>query len=71
MASRGGPALGDLNIGAVAAALGPVGALSVGGVVPVMYAGLHYLKGSRLRGYATSSGSSAVPDGKHEHVTAA
>jgi len=31
IASRGGPALGDLNIGAIAAVLGPVTALSIGG----------------------------------------
>jgi MFS family permease len=67
MASRGGPALGDLNIGAVAAALGPVLALSLGGLVPVAYASLHLLKGKRLRGYV----SGATHDEKRrEQVTA-
>lgn len=38
MASRGGPALGNLNIGWVAGALGPVGALALGGMVPILTA---------------------------------
>jgi MFS family permease len=40
MASRGGPALGDLNIGWIAGSLGPVTALSLGGLVPFAYASL-------------------------------
>jgi MFS family permease len=39
MASRGGPALGDLNMGWLAALLGPIVALTVGGLVPLVYAG--------------------------------
>jgi MFS family permease len=35
MASRGGPAIGDGLVGAVAAVLGPVGALTLGGLVPI------------------------------------
>ncbi|MGP4016000.1 MFS transporter [Saccharopolyspora sp. 5N708] len=38
MASRGGPALGDTVIGAAAGVLGPVGALTAGGLVPVLAA---------------------------------
>lgn len=36
MSSRGGPALGDTTIGAVAGALGPIPALTLGGVVPAV-----------------------------------
>ncbi|MGH7291228.1 MAG: MFS transporter, partial [Myxococcota bacterium] len=38
MSSRGGPALGDTLIGAVAGVLGPVTALTVGGAVAAAYA---------------------------------
>lgn len=51
MASRGGPALGDLNIGWIAALLGPVTALTIGSLVPIAYAGLHAVRGSRVRDY--------------------
>ncbi|MFG1708559.1 hypothetical protein ACFLIM_35700 [Nonomuraea sp. M3C6] len=61
MASRGGPALGDFNIGwvagflgPVAGFLGPVGALSLGGFVSIAYAGLHYLRGSRVSRYSVA-----------------
>lgn len=40
MASRGGPALGDLNIGWIAGYFGPVSALTLGGLVPVVYASM-------------------------------
>ncbi|MCI2421011.1 MFS transporter [Saccharopolyspora sp. K220] len=36
MSSRGGPAIGDTVIGAAAGVLGPVAALTVGGLVPVL-----------------------------------
>lgn len=51
MASRGGPALGDLNIGWIAGMLGIVGALTVGGMVPVVAAGVIALTGGRIRDY--------------------
>ncbi len=51
MASRGGPALGDLNVGWLAGVLGPVGALTVGGLVPVSFAAGHWFAGSRVRAY--------------------
>jgi hypothetical protein len=38
MASRGGPALGDANVGWIASLLGPVSALSVAAVVPIAVA---------------------------------
>jgi MFS family permease len=50
IASRGGPALGDLNVGAVAGALGPVTALSLGGVLPIVAAALAVPRG-RVRSY--------------------
>jgi len=51
IASRGGPALGDLNIGAIAAVLGPVTALSIGGVLPIVAAAGAAVKGARVRDY--------------------
>jgi MFS family permease len=51
MASRGGPALGDVNIGWLAGLLGPVAALSLGGLVPVAYAGLHHVRRGRVGRY--------------------
>jgi hypothetical protein len=55
MASRGGPALGDLNIGWLAAALGPLGALTVGGFVPVVYAGGLLLRRGAVSRYAAAA----------------
>jgi MFS family permease len=52
MASRGGPALGDVNIGWIAGFLGPVTALSLGSVAPILYAGLHYVRHSRVERYS-------------------
>jgi MFS family permease len=49
MASRGGPALGELNIGAVAGALGPVTALTLGGLVPIGASALLAVRNSRVR----------------------
>jgi MFS family permease len=49
MASRGGPALGELNIGAVAGALGPVTALTIGGLVPIGASALLAARNSRVR----------------------
>jgi hypothetical protein len=52
MASRGGPALGDLNIGWIAGLLGPIFALSIGGLVPIAYAGALLTGKGRVRRYA-------------------
>jgi hypothetical protein len=52
MASRGGPALGDVNIGWIAGFVGPVAALSLGSIAPIVYAGLHYVRHSRVKRYA-------------------
>lgn len=51
MASRGGPALGDVNVGWLAGLLGPVSALTVGGLVPVAYATVQWLWGTLVRTY--------------------
>ena len=51
IASRGGPALGDMNIGAIAGALGPVTALTFGGVLPIVAAGVAATRGRRVRAY--------------------
>ena len=52
MASRGGPAIGDGLIGAVAAVTGPVGALTIGGLVPVAAAGVTAVAGRSVRDYS-------------------
>jgi len=70
MASRGGPALGDLNIGWVAGIVGPVAALSLGGIVPILYASALYLRGSRIRSYAVAREPVATPESGHGCVTA-
>lgn len=70
MASRGGPALGDLNIGWVAGLLGPVTALSLGGIVPILYAGLLYLRGGRIRSYSVAREPVTVTNPGHGRVTA-
>jgi hypothetical protein len=55
MASRGGPSLGDTNIGWFAALLGPVTALSVAPLAPIAYAALLYVRSPRIRDYTPSS----------------
>jgi MFS family permease len=59
MASRGGPALGDVNVGAIAGQLGPVLALSLGGIVPVLAAAAVTLRGRRVREYQVPQHTSA------------
>jgi len=59
IASRGGPALGDLNIGGVAGLLGPAAALSLGGIVPIAVASLVAVKGRLVRGYRVPAHESA------------
>jgi MFS family permease len=51
MSSRGGPAMGDMLIGGVAAAVGPVTALTVGGLVTAGYAGSYLLRRNLVRDY--------------------
>ncbi|WP_217369298.1 MFS transporter [Nonomuraea antri] len=51
MSSRGGPAIGDVVVGAVAGVIGPVAALTVGGLGPVLVAGWAWLRGGVVRSY--------------------
>ncbi|MEW2347919.1 MULTISPECIES: MFS transporter [unclassified Streptomyces] len=51
MCSRGGPALGDSLLGALAGALGPVAALTAGGLVPLVASGLSGAFGTTVRAY--------------------
>lgn len=51
MASRGGPAIGDGLMGSAAGALGPVVALTLGGLVPVLAAAGTALCGRTVRSY--------------------
>lgn len=51
VAVRGGPALGDANVGWVSTFIGPVAALSLGGFVPMIVAGTYAIWGRRVRDY--------------------
>ncbi|GII52007.1 MFS transporter [Planotetraspora thailandica] len=51
MSSRGGPAIGDVVVGAVAGAIGPVAALTIGGLGPMLVAGWTWLRGGVVRSY--------------------
>lgn len=51
MSSGGGPSLGEVNVGWIASALGPVGALTFGGFVPVVVGTGFLLRGGRVRDY--------------------
>jgi predicted MFS family arabinose efflux permease len=55
MASRGGPALGDLTVGAVAAAVGPATALTAGALVPILVAGAFFTRPNVVREYGSAS----------------
>ena len=69
MASRGGPALGDVNIGWIAGFLGPVAALSWCSVVSIVYAGLHYVRDSRVSRYSITHETSETGDGRESRVS--
>jgi MFS family permease len=51
IASRGGPALGDSGIGLLASVLGPVAALTLGGLVPVIYSSVWLWRGGVVAEY--------------------
>ena len=51
MSSRGGPALGDTLVGAVAGVLGPVTALTLGGALAALYAGVFIVRPNPVRAY--------------------
>ena len=55
--SKGGPAVGDAGMGALAAALGVTTALTLGGIVPIVYGAVAAATSDSLRQYrATASG---------------
>jgi MFS family permease len=51
MSSRGGPALGDVVVGAFAGLVGPVAALTVGALAPILVAGAFWTKENVVRAY--------------------
>jgi MFS family permease len=66
MSSRGGPAIGDVVVGAVAGAIGPVAALTIGGLGPMVVAGWSWLRAGVVRsytGFAETDEERAAPDG--------
>jgi MFS family permease len=52
MSSRGGPAIGDLVIGAFAGVVGPAAALTIGGLGPVLVSAAFRLRPNVVRDYA-------------------
>jgi MFS family permease len=72
MASRGGPALGDLNIGWLAALIGPAAALTAGSLAPIVYAGALYLRSGQIRRYSTAAATTtSVPASMLEPIALA
>jgi MFS family permease len=51
MSSRGGPAIGDVNVGWLASIFGPVAALTAGGLVSVALGGWLLVRGGTVRDY--------------------
>lgn len=58
MSSRGGPAIGDVVVGAIGAAIGPVAALTLGGLGPILVALGFLSRPNVVRSY----GAAAVPE---------
>jgi MFS family permease len=57
MSSRGGPAIGDLVVGAFAGVVGPVAALTVGGLGPILVAAGYLARPNVVREYTNSEAS--------------
>jgi hypothetical protein len=57
MSSRGGPAIGDLVVGAFAWVVGPVAALTVGGLGPILVAAGYLVRPNVVREYTSSEAS--------------
>ncbi|HEX2154074.1 MAG TPA: MFS transporter [Acidimicrobiia bacterium] len=51
LASRGGPSVGDAGMGALASAIGPVAALTAGGLVPIVAAIASLVTPTQMRSY--------------------
>jgi MFS family permease len=62
MSSRGGPAIGDVVVGSIAAAIGPVAALTLGGVTPILVAAAFLSRRNVVREY----GRAVVPGTEDE-----
>ncbi|WP_030178142.1 MFS transporter [Streptomyces sp. NRRL S-813] len=60
MCSRGGPALGDSLMGVAAGALGPVAALTFGGLVPALVSGASATRSRTVREYRVETGTAGV-----------
>lgn len=60
MASRGGPALGDVLVGATAGLIGPVAALMAGGLVTAGYAGSLLVRPNVVRDYSRAPAVSSA-----------
>jgi MFS family permease len=60
MCSRGGPAIGDSVIGALAGVTGPVLALTLGGLVPALVSGASAVRGRTVREYQVVKEQSAT-----------
>lgn len=61
MCSRGGPAIGDGLMGTVAGALGPIPALTLGGLVPAVVSGLSAARSRTIRDYTVTKPDAATP----------
>ena len=55
MSSRGGPALGDVAMGAFAAVVGPVVALTIGGFGPILVAAAYLSRPNVVRNYTSAT----------------
>ncbi|MGW1208936.1 MFS transporter [Streptomyces sp. NPDC002499] len=61
MCSRGGPAIGDSAMGLFAAALGPIGALTAGGLVPAVVSAASAVRSRTVREYRVPQPEPATP----------
>ncbi|MFD7994739.1 MFS transporter [Streptomyces mexicanus] len=60
MCSRGGPALGDSLMGVAAGALGPVAALTFGGLVPALVSGASAVRSRTVREYRVETAAATA-----------
>ncbi|MCW3844815.1 MFS transporter [Micromonospora yasonensis] len=67
MSSRGGPAIGDVLVGAFAGLVGPVAALTVGAFGPILVAASYWWRGSVVRSY---TGAVPAPEEANDAATA-
>lgn len=60
MSSRGGPGIGDVVVGSLATAVGPVAALTVGALGPIVTAAVVWWRGPIVRSYEGRTGDEAA-----------